>query len=215
MLEFISPADLGRDGRGQRGYGQERRKCASPDHAAGVVDVGMPSPVSSRRGRTMVAISRLVKVLTLSCGLSAILDVAAADDMDGTQFGTTERCIVGHRFEPGPIVGGHSRQPTQAEFEARTREARSRRGVSPCFSTVGAFGSRPVLRLQIPSDDQPRSGCGPSPRVRGGRGLQKWRADRYSWDLAQCLPANLVQPWSGRLGRRSPEFTIGLGGGAT
>src|ERR1700733_12748603 len=29
--------------------------------------------------------------------------------------------IIG-RFEPGPIVNGHHRQPTEAEFEARTRD---------------------------------------------------------------------------------------------
>jgi hypothetical protein len=27
--------------------------------------------------------------------------------------------MVGHRFEPGPIVGGHNRQPTVREFQAR------------------------------------------------------------------------------------------------
>ena len=26
-------------------------------------------------------------------------------------------CIVGHRFEPGPIVGWHNRQPTIREFQ--------------------------------------------------------------------------------------------------
>src|ERR1700753_2184842 len=28
-------------------------------------------------------------------------------------------CVVVHRFEPGPIVGGHNRQPTVREFQAR------------------------------------------------------------------------------------------------
>src|SRR5690242_11770941 len=31
-------------------------------------------------------------------------------------------CIVGHRFTPGPIAGGHNRQPTVPEFQARMRE---------------------------------------------------------------------------------------------
>ena len=31
-------------------------------------------------------------------------------------------CLTGHRFEPGPIVNGHHRQPTQIEIEARTQE---------------------------------------------------------------------------------------------
>jgi hypothetical protein len=100
----------------------------------------------------MVAVSRLVKALTLSWGLSAMLGVvqpalAAADDIEGAQFGRMERCIVGHQFIPGPIVDGHHRQPTQAEFEARTRELleRSRRSAGPCSSTAGVFGIRPVL----------------------------------------------------------------------
>ena len=98
----------------------------------------------------MVAISRLVKTLAVSCSLYAVLDVvqlglAAADNMDGTRFGTPERCTVGQRFEPGPVMGGDSRQPTRAEFQARTLEllARNRRGAGPRFSTAGAFGISP------------------------------------------------------------------------
>jgi hypothetical protein len=67
----------------------------------------------------MVAQSRRpVRGLTFACSLLAMLAgaqsaPAAADGSEGTQFGRTEPCIVGHRFEPGPIVGGHYRQPTQ------------------------------------------------------------------------------------------------------
>ena len=100
----------------------------------------------------MVAQSRRpVRALTFACSLAAMLAwaqsaPAAADGSEGTQFGRTEPCIVGHRFEPGPIVGGHHRQPTQAEFEARKREllARSLGSGGRCFapprpSTAGAF----------------------------------------------------------------------------
>jgi len=31
-------------------------------------------------------------------------------------------CITGHQFKPGPIVDGHTRQPTPDEFEARMRQ---------------------------------------------------------------------------------------------
>jgi hypothetical protein len=41
-------------------------------------------------------------------------DLATAEDRGG--------CIVGHRFTPGPIAGGHNRQPTIPEFQARMRE---------------------------------------------------------------------------------------------
>jgi hypothetical protein len=80
----------------------------------------------------MVAQSRRpARALTLACSLLAMLAAAqsapaAADGSEGTQFGRTEPCIVGHRFEPGPIVGGHNRQPTQAEYEARKRELLAR-----------------------------------------------------------------------------------------
>jgi hypothetical protein len=79
----------------------------------------------------MVAASRrYVAALTLACGLAVILVVAqpgaaAADEGEGTQSEGAQPCIVGHRFEPGPIVGGHNRQPTRAEFEARTQELRT------------------------------------------------------------------------------------------
>src|ERR1700686_643741 len=88
----------------------------------------------------MVALSRrIVTALTLACGLSAVLAVAqpgpaAADGSAGTPSEGTGPCVVGHRFEPGPIVGGHYRQPTRAEFEARTRELRalSQRSAGSC-----------------------------------------------------------------------------------
>ena len=45
--------------------------------------------------------------------LAAARPVPAAADDRGAP------CMVGHRFEPGPIVGGHNRQPTVREFQAR------------------------------------------------------------------------------------------------
>jgi hypothetical protein len=32
--------------------------------------------------------------------------------------------MVGHRFEPGPVVGGRDRQPTVREFQARMAQLR-------------------------------------------------------------------------------------------
>jgi hypothetical protein len=97
---------------------------------------------------------QLVRALTLFCSLSAMLAVAepasaAVDDDQGTRFGVTEPCIVGKQFELGPIVNGHNRQPTPAEFEARKRQllARTRRSAGRCSSppissTAGASGMR-------------------------------------------------------------------------
>ena len=65
--------------------------------------------------------------LALASGLFVLIGVAsaspaAADGRDGRQFLETDYHLCGHRFEPGPIVGGHNRQPTPAEFEARLRQ---------------------------------------------------------------------------------------------
>jgi hypothetical protein len=39
-------------------------------------------------------------------------------------------CVIAHRFEPGPIVNGHHRQPTQSEIDARAQELWARRKTS-------------------------------------------------------------------------------------
>jgi hypothetical protein len=64
-------------------------------------------------------------VLTIACSLLLACTVvqpnaAAAIDSKGPQYAAGHVC--GHRFEPGPIVNGHYRQPTPAEFEARMRQ---------------------------------------------------------------------------------------------
>ena len=44
---------------------------------------------------------------------------AAADDRGAIPLQARIPCMVGHLFEPGPIVGGHNRQPTVREYQAR------------------------------------------------------------------------------------------------
>jgi hypothetical protein len=46
-------------------------------------------------------------------------DSAAAEDRGAIPLQGRTPCMVRHRFEPGPIVGGHNRQPTVREFQAR------------------------------------------------------------------------------------------------
>ena len=46
-------------------------------------------------------------------------DPAAASDRGAIPSQARTPCVVGHRFEPGPIVGGHNRQPTVREYQAR------------------------------------------------------------------------------------------------
>jgi hypothetical protein len=50
----------------------------------------------------------------------AVPGPAAADNLGEAKSEETAWC--GRRFEPGPIVNGHNRQPTPAEFEARRQE---------------------------------------------------------------------------------------------
>jgi hypothetical protein len=47
---------------------------------------------------------------------------AAADSRVDPRFEATGSKYCAHRFEPGPIVNGHNRQPTPAEFESRIRQ---------------------------------------------------------------------------------------------
>ena len=75
---------------------------------------------------------RIVAASTLACG--SMLAVALAGPAVAVGGAGTRSGIVGYRFEPGPIVNGHNRQPTRAEFEARMRELRalSQTGAGPC-----------------------------------------------------------------------------------
>jgi len=44
---------------------------------------------------------------------------AVAENRGAIPLQARTPCMVGHRFEPGAIAGGHNRQPTVREFEAR------------------------------------------------------------------------------------------------
>ena len=65
-------------------------------------------------------------VLTLASVLFVIAVLlpwsAGADSRAGPRFEANASNLCAHRFEPGPIVKGHNRQPTPAEFEARIRQ---------------------------------------------------------------------------------------------
>jgi hypothetical protein len=54
-------------------------------------------------------------VIAVATPSLAAVDYGAEPNFEGTH-------VCGHKFEPGPIVDGHNRQPTPAEFAARTRE---------------------------------------------------------------------------------------------
>lgn len=55
---------------------------------------------------------------------TAKLDLAVAEDPGVIPVRAPNGCIVGHRFEPGPIVKGYHRQPTAREFQARLQVLR-------------------------------------------------------------------------------------------
>src|ERR1700761_5903570 len=59
----------------------------------------------------------------------------------------TESCPVGHRFEPGPIMSGHHRQPTLGEVEARTQQLRlwNKVNAGSCPATPVPVGSAMIM----------------------------------------------------------------------
>jgi hypothetical protein len=62
-------------------------------------------------------LAAMIFVIVLALGAILFCTRAAM-----AQPGGMKPCITGHLFEPGPIVNGHNRQPTQAEIDERTRE---------------------------------------------------------------------------------------------
>lgn len=90
----------------------------------------------------MVDPSKAIRfAVTLVYSLFAVIAVAppssaAADSLGEAKFEGTAPC--GHRFEPGPIVNGHSRQPTPAEFEARRQELQMLNSIQGQASTCRA-----------------------------------------------------------------------------
>jgi hypothetical protein len=64
-----------------------------------------PSVTASLLRRNNVEMKYFV---ALACGLS-LISTGNTMAATGSEIGT---CTIGHRFEPGPIVNGHNRQPT-------------------------------------------------------------------------------------------------------
>ncbi|HEY2245598.1 MAG: hypothetical protein WB689_17035 [Xanthobacteraceae bacterium] len=49
---------------------------------------------------------------------------ATAEERGAIRIQAQTSCMVGHRFEPGPVVGGRNRQPTVREFQERMVQLR-------------------------------------------------------------------------------------------
>jgi hypothetical protein len=77
-------------------------------------------------------------------------DPAAAEDRGTIPLQAPTQCIVGHRFEPGPIVGGHNLQPTVREFQARMAQLLEfeQRDVDRC---AGAPADTEAIRQRSPT----------------------------------------------------------------
>lgn len=69
---------------------------------------------------------------------AARLDPAAAENGGAIPLHAPNTCVAGHRFEPGPILEGHNRQPTVLEFQARMQELRQleQGGAARCGNEV-------------------------------------------------------------------------------
>jgi hypothetical protein len=110
-----------------------------------------PEPIrsdSNKRQRECIMKPQFVALALLGSILISV-GVAKAQTPDGT-----EACITVHRFEPGPIVHGHHRQPTSGEIEARTLQLRawSKASAGSCLAVPP--GSE-AIRLRPPGAESP------------------------------------------------------------
>ena len=80
-------------------------------------------------------------LVALALGLAL---TSAGDAMAETGGRIKPLRIIEHRFEPGPIVHGHHRQPTFGEIEARTQQLRawSKASAGPCLAAPRGQGAR-------------------------------------------------------------------------
>jgi hypothetical protein len=102
--------------------------------------------------------------VALALGLTLI----SAGDARAQTRGETVRCIIEHRFDPGPIVNGHHRQPTRGEVEARTQQLRAFDKVSGSFCLAAPRDSGARMLPSAKSPDRaveldPRSSTEPDP----------------------------------------------------
>jgi hypothetical protein len=83
-----------------------------------------------------------MKPWAVALALGLVLN-SAGDAMAQTR-GKTVPCIIEHRFEPGPVVNGHHRQPTLGEVEARTQQlqAFSKPNADFCLAAPSDSGER-------------------------------------------------------------------------
>jgi len=96
--------------------------------------------------------------------------------------------MAGHRFEPGPIVGGHSRQPTVREFQAR-------------MAQLWEFEQRDADRCAGAPVGTDRCAGQPAPAPAENRGAIPLHADDVH-GLAS-VGSSAVPFWTLRKGRRS------------
>ena len=90
--------------------------------------------------------------VALALGLALIsARVATAETGGGIK-----PCIIEHRFEPGPIVNGHHRQPTLGEVEARTQQLRSlsKASAGSCVAAPPDSGARMLKSSSVELPDR-------------------------------------------------------------
>ena len=88
----------------------------------------------------------------LALGVTLIAGAAVARIGDAA-----EPCAIVHPFEPGPIVNGHHRQPTQGEIEARMQELRARHDAEAGPCVVAPHGNEAFMLRTRPDAGRERS----------------------------------------------------------
>ena len=81
-------------------------------------------PVLARWAKILMMLQSLLSLLIIALLAAAWPNSVTAEEHGAIPIQAETSCMVGHRFEPGPVVGGRNRQPTVREFQARMAQLR-------------------------------------------------------------------------------------------
>jgi hypothetical protein len=91
-------------------------------------DINMMLIQNDRQSRAYALAVQFIRWLALSLATIVVVTAVALGMILFSAWAATAQpdvrtaaCVAGYLFEPGPIVTGRDRQPTQAEIDERTR----------------------------------------------------------------------------------------------